>query len=218
MTKSLNRRAFLKGAVATGAVSLAGIGLASCAPANEASEPSAEEEVEGTSSEGKNSLPLLSYTQYSSGGVPAELNATILFESSNSTFTKYQVGFTSCTCRDAASNYSSVVYIELLNTKETADESSIRAISFSQNEGYGVGFWGDSDPIHNQPTYTKEYMDEVFVQKMVGKAKAEFDAWEGYGNQIEGVAVDTVSGATVSTSNIMSVIKALFAYHAENYY
>jgi len=35
---------------------------------------------------------------------------------------------------------------------------------------------------------------------------------------IDAVDADAVSGATVSTSNITSVIKALFQYHADKYY
>ena len=67
-------------------------------------------------------LTTVPYTQYSSGGTATQLDAVILFENKNSTFTRYQVAFASCTCRGAESNYRSVMYIELLNNKETADE------------------------------------------------------------------------------------------------
>ena len=63
-----------------------------------------------------------------------------------------------------------------------------------------------------------EYMDENFVQKLVGTTKAQYDDWEGYGDILEPVDVDAVAGATVSVSNITSVIRALFQYHAEKYY
>ena len=52
----------------------------------------------------------------------------------------------------------------------------------------------------------------------MGTNKAQYDAWEGYGDMIETVEPDAVSGATVSTSNITSVIKGLFQYHADKYY
>ena len=45
------------------------------------------------------------YKQYSSGGTATDLEAVILFENKNSTFTRYQVAFASCTCRGAESNY-----------------------------------------------------------------------------------------------------------------
>ena len=163
-------------------------------------------------------LETIPYTQYASGGTPTDLEAVILFENKNKTFTRYQVAYTSCTCRGPEKNYRSVMYIELLNTKETPEEASIRQISLGELDGITVGLWGDSNPIMGHPDYTPEYMDENFIQKLVGTSKAQYDAWEGYGNVIEPVEPDAVSGATVSVSNITSVIKALFQYHAEKYY
>ena len=163
-------------------------------------------------------LKTLSYTQYASGGTPTEMEAVILFENKNSTFTRYQVAFTSCTCRGPESNYRSVMYIELLNTKDTAEEALIRSICFGEKDGVTVGMWGDSNPVYMRPDYTKEYMDENFVQKLVGTSKADFDAWEGYGDILEAVDADAVTGATVSVSNVTSVIRSLFQYHADKYY
>ena len=158
------------------------------------------------------------YKQYSSGGTTADLEAVILFENKNSTFTRYQVAFASCTCRGAESNYRSVMYIELLNNKDTADEAKIRSISFGEVKGTTVGMWGDSNPIYMQPEKTVDYMNEHFVQKFVGMTKADVDQWEGYGKVVSTVDADAVSGATVSVSNITSVIKAMFQYHADKYY
>ena len=158
------------------------------------------------------------YTQYASGGIPTELEAVILFENKNSTFTRYQVAFTSCTCRGPERNYRSVMYIELLNTKQTAEEASIRSISFGELDGATVGLWGDSNPVMGRPDYTAEYMNENFVQALVGTSKAMYDGWDGYGTVVEAGDADAVTGATVSVSNITSVIKGLFQYHAAKYY
>ena len=163
-------------------------------------------------------LTTVPYTQYSSGGTATELEAVILFENKNSTFTRYQVAFASCTCRGAESNYRSVMYIELLNNKDTADEAKIRSISFSDVKGTTVGMWGDSNPIYMQPDKTFDYMNEHFVQKLVGLTKADIDQWTGYGKVVSSVDADAVSGATVSVSNITSVVKAMFEYHADKYY
>ena len=214
-----------RGALAA-VVSLAAMGPAALAHAEAAGGEAGEtiEEVSGdatTDDSGVISVggfTLLPYPHFASGGVKQDLYAAILFENSNSTFTRYQVAFTSCTCRDAASNYRSVMYVEMLNTAASAEEAKLRWLCFTDNEGYNVGVWGDSNPIHGQPTYTAEYMDENFVALLVGLTKADFDAWGGYGTQVDGIDVDAVTGATVSTSNIMSVLRALFAYHAEKYY
>ncbi|MBR5560058.1 MAG: hypothetical protein IKU73_01430 [Clostridia bacterium] len=163
-------------------------------------------------------LTTVPYTQYSSGGTSTQLDAVVLFENKNSTFTRYQVAFASCTCRGAESNYRSVMYIELLNNKDTADEAKIRSISFSDVKGTTVGMWGDSNPIYIQPDKTFEYMNENFVQKLVGCTKADIDAWQGYGSVVDAVDADAVSGATVSVSNILSVVRSMFDYHAQKYY
>lgn len=154
------------------------------------------------------------YTHYSSGGTPEEYSAVILFEQSCSTFTAYQVAYSSCTCRDPLVAYYSVCYVELLNTKPSAEESSIRTISFGDN----MGLYGDSNPNYYIAEYTEEYMDENFIQRLVGVSKSEFDGWEGYGSQLSCVDADAVSGATVTTSNVTSMIKSLFAYHEDKYY
>ena len=61
-------------------------------------------------------------------------------------------------------------------------------------------------------------MDEHFVQALVGATKADFDAWGGYGTQLEQIDADAVTGASASSGNITSMLKSLFAYHAEHYY
>jgi hypothetical protein len=158
--------------------------------------------------------PEFTYTHYASGGTAEEYTAVILFEQSNSTFTAYQVAFSSCTCRDSLVNYLSVAYVELLNTKQDSQDAAIRTITFSQNRG----LWGDSNPNYYKPEYTEQYYDEHFVQQLVGVTKAEFDEWGGYGTQLDVVQPDAVTGATVSTGNITSMLQNLFEYHAEKYY
>ena len=154
------------------------------------------------------------YKHYASGGNEETYTAVILFEEDCSTFTSYQIAFSSCTCRDSMVNYYSVCYVELLNTRETADRAAIRTITFGNNQG----LWGDSNPNYYIADYTEEYMDEHLVQPMVGATKAEFDAWGGYGTQIDCIEADAVTGATVSSSNITSMLKSLFEYHGNKYY
>ena len=138
----------------------------------------------------------------------------ILFEESNSTFTCYQVAFLSCTCRDSLVNYYSVCYVELLNNKPSADLATIRAISFGDN----MGLYGDSNPNYYKHEFTEEYMDEHFVQALVGVAQSDFDTWQGYGSQLQQVDADAVAGASVTTGNVTSMLKSLFKYHAAKYY
>ena len=169
----------------------------------------------GAKNEGEfQQFPTFTYTHYSSGGTQEEYKAVIIFEQSNSTFTSYQVAFSSCTCRDPIVNYYSVAYVELLNNKKSADDAAIRSITFGNN----MGLWGDSNPNYYIAEYTQEYMDENFVQQLVKSTKADIDAWGGYGTQVEAIDPDAVSGATVSSSNITSMLQGLFRYHTEKYY
>lgn len=154
------------------------------------------------------------YTHYSSGGTSEQYSAVILFEQSCSTFTAYQVAYSSCTCRDSLVNYYSVCYVELLNTKPTGEDAAIRTITFGDN----MGLYGDSNPNYYIAEYTEEYMDENFIQRLVGASKSDFDGWEGYGSQLSYVDADAISGATVTTSNVTSMLQSLFAYHADKYY
>ena len=173
--------------------------------------------LQGCSSSGntpKNEYTEFNYTHYSTGGTPEEYTAVILFEQACSTFTAYQVAFASCTCRDPLVAYYSVCYVEILNTKQSAQESAIRAISFGDN----MGLYGDSNPNYYIPEYTEEYMDENFVQHLVGTTKSDFDGWEGYRTQLTCVDADAVSGASVTTGNVTSMLRSLFAYHAAKYY
>lgn len=171
------------------------------------------EEAEADSEQGF-PYPTFSYTHYSSGGTAEEYTAVVLFEQYNSTFTAYQVAFSSCTCRDSQSNYLSVAYVELLNTRETAEDAAIRTITFGQNRG----LWGDSNPNYYIADYTEEYYDEHFVQMLVKTKKSDYDAWGGYGDQLDVIDADAVTGATVSSTNITSMLKGLFAYHGAKYY
>lgn len=178
------------------------------------SEEVTPEETQPAESEESTQYPTFTFTHYSSGGTREDYTAVILFEQSNSTFTSYQVAFSSCTCRDSSVNYYSVCYVELLNNKDSAEDAAIRAITFGENKG----LWGDSNPNYYISEYTQEYMDENFVQSLVRATKADIDAWGGYGTQVSCVDADAVTGATVSTSNITSMLQGLFEYHTEHYY
>lgn len=185
--------------------------LCGCAAPSEEVTP---EETQPAQIEESTQYPTFTFTHYSSGGTREEYTAVILFEQSNSTFTSYQVAFSSCTCRDSSVNYYSVCYVELLNNKDSAEDAAIRAITFGENKG----LWGDSNPNYYISEYTQEYMDENFVQSLVRATKADIDAWGGYGTQVSCVDADAVTGATVSTGNITSMLQGLFEYHAEHYY
>ena len=154
------------------------------------------------------------YTHYASGGTEEKYNAVILFEHANSTFTAYQVAYSSCTCRNAQVNYYMVCYVEILNTKGSAEKASIRDITCLDNKG----LWGDSNPNYYIADYTEDYMNEHLTKGFIGCSKEEIDAFEGYGTWIEALEADALAGATVSSSNMQSMLIGLMDYHINKYY
>lgn len=163
----------------------------------------------------------ISYNHYLRGGGSEKLDATILWEYSNDTFTKYQVAYTSYVCSDPSVNYINVIYLEITN-KDAKEDAMIRNISFSTiNEGrtFNVGLWGDYkesrinfyDGIESQLLPKLKYSKYDFIKEV---------ADNGYGNykSIEGLDSDLIISGTVSASNIVSIVKAIFDYHLENYY
>lgn len=210
--------------VAAAAAGVLAAGYAGRARADEAAETPAETDgAEGAEPAAGDvvtvgDIKLFPYEHYRTGGADGQTYAAIIFENANSTFTKYQVAITSCTCRDAALNYRSVMYVEMDNTAANADNAILRWLTFGDDGGYTVGLWGDSSPIPTNPDYTSEYMDEHLVQPLVGLTKADIDAWGGYGTLPGDLDVDAVAGATVTCSNVVSALQALFAYHAERQY
>lgn len=168
--------------------------------------------------------------------------AFVNFQYPESRYVKYQVTYLSCTCRAANVNYWQTAYVELSLPKsgETADDITLRTLSFDQDGTghYTAGFWGDSNPIYDEATgqevlATYERVDENtpsikedFIPLLVGKTKAQIDKYstiddmtdltlpEIYGDK----SVATYfTGASVSTNNIIRILHALFEYHAEQY-
>ena len=154
------------------------------------------------------------FTHYASGSTIEEYQAVILFEQANETFTAYQVSYPSCTCRDPMSNTNMVAYVEILNSREDPNTAAIRKITFGENKG----LWGDSNPNYFIAEYTEEYYDENLVQPLVGLTKGEVDEWEGYGTHVSLLTPDALAGATVSSSNLQSMLRSLMDYHVYNYY
>ena len=154
------------------------------------------------------------FTHYASGGNEEEYEAVILFEQSNSTFTAYQIAYSSCTCRNALVNYYMVCYVEILNTKKAPELATIRDITCLDNKGV----WGDSNPNYYIAEYTEEYMNEHLTKGFIGATKADIDSFQGYGTWIDYLEADAIAGATVSSSNMQSMLKSLMEYHVEKYY
>lgn len=150
--------------------------------------------------------------------------AFVTFKYLARSYIKYQVNFISCTCRSADVNYWSTAFVELtLPESGLLDDAAIRTLSFDQDSTghYQAGFWGDSNPIPSQQTYEMiktEYIP-YYVGKTYGQIKglsttddidlADYQAGEGRGEY----TIDTFTGASVSTNNILRMLHAIFQHH-----
>lgn len=139
-------------------------------------------------------------------------------------FIKYQITYLSCTCRSAAVNYWMTAYVELtLPSSGNIDDATVRYMSFDYDSAgeYLAGFWGDSDPTPAGDSYEdfKREFIPFFVDKdyaylktlsTVDDIAAEaYNAGEGRGDY----TLDSFTGSSVSTNNIIRMLNALFEYH-----
>ena len=129
-------------------------------------------------------------------------------------YIKYQITYLSCTCRSADVNYWQTAYVELtLPDSHNIDDAEVRYLSFDLDSAghYLGGFWGDSNPTPAGATY-EQYKEEYipfFIDKpysyistlsvMEDIAAEDYSAGEGR----EGLTLDTFSGSSVSTNNII---------------
>ncbi len=139
-------------------------------------------------------------------------------------YIKYQVSFLSCTCRSADVNYWSTAYLELtLPESGLLDDAVIRTLSFDMDGTghYNAGAWGDSNPVPSGQTF--ELIKTEYLPYYVGKTYAQIkglntiadidlaDYQAGEGRSEYGI--DTYTGATVSTNNVLRMLHAMFKHH-----
>ena len=144
-------------------------------------------------------------------------------------YIKYQITYLSCTCRSADVNYWMTAYVELtLPDSGNIEDSKIRTLSFDYDaEGhYLAGFWGDSNPTPAGNTY--EEFKEQYIPFFVGKDDAYIKTLDvvedidpalyAEGEGRENLTLDTFTGSSVSTNNIIRMLNALYEYHATDSY
>lgn len=185
-------------------------------------------EVE-TTGEAENTIP---FTHIDGHGKETEKLGYILFEIPTRDYVKYQVAYLSCTCRPAVYNYFQVMYIEV-----NIGDNAVNYISFD-NDGedghYHPGTWGDSMEIprygdESQGTVPYETMVDDFIPWLVGKTSADFDGISVFTNDTyhdtvtnttdiaETDLIDAFAGSSVSTNNMIRMVKEVLAYHETKY-
>lgn len=155
--------------------------------------------------------------------------AFVNFKYKARSYIKYQITYLSCTCRQADVNFWQTAYVELtLPDSKDIKDAEVRTLSFDKDstDHYLAGFWGDSNPTPAGATY--EQFKEEYIPFFIGKNyeyistlsfQEDIDPalyTEGEGR--ENLTLDTFTGSSVSTNNIIRMLNALFEYHATDEY
>jgi len=171
-------------------------------------------EIDGTVVQ--NAIP---YEHINGHGDVTDKNAFILLEWPLRDYIRYQITYLSCTCRNPDVNYWNLAFVEInLYTND------IRTISFEEDSTghYIAGMWGDSSPTPAGKTL-ENFQDE-FIPWLIGKTLEDFDgisvftndAYYGVQNTTtisEQDLIDGYAGSSVSTNNMIRVMKELLEYH-----
>lgn len=183
------------------------------------------EEIDGTVVQNA-----IQYGHINGHGVVTDKNAFVLLEFKLRDYIRYQVTYLSCTCRPADLNYWQVAFVEI-SLKTSSVPSEIITLSFNDDSGghYTAGMWGDSitrtDIDYGR---TREDFETEFIPWIVGKSLADFDGISVFTNDdyfgiqnttviAETELIDGFAGSSVSTNNMIRVMKSLLEYHVEKY-
>ncbi|MEC9485571.1 MAG: hypothetical protein UMR38_06815 [Candidatus Izemoplasma sp.] len=178
---------------------------------------------DGTQAETNFMIP---FTHINGHGEESDKYGYLLYEYEVRDYVKYQITYLSCTCRPADYNYWQVMFIEI--NKFTND---IRKISFgyddeSSDHPYTAGMWGDSSPTPSGKTL--EDFENDFIPWLVGKSQEDLNGIKVFTNDdYYGISndttienqnlIDSFAGSSVSTNNMIRIVKSLMEYHNENY-
>jgi hypothetical protein len=165
-----------------------------------------------------NNVTILPYTHINGPRMEHDFFAFVLMEFDNMMYFKYQIAYLSCTDRTPEINYWQVAYVELTRPQSgNKEDIKIRNISFDVDGTgyYNAGFWGDNG-TNNYPIYgtniTYEDINNTFIPRLEGKTYAQLFGVED-DNNVNEELLDGFGGATVSTQNIINVIKSLMEHH-----
>lgn len=170
---------------------------------------------------------ILKFDHLNGHGDVVERDAYLLFEYEMRDYVKYQIAYVACTCRAPEVNYWKVAYVEI-----SKKDNSIKTISFRQDGTghYTAGFWGDSNPVPSGNMPTLEDFEEKFIPWLIGKKLTDLEGIEVFTNDYytggeiknetpiaETDLIDFFAGASVTTNNMIRVMKVLLEYHEQHY-
>lgn len=146
----------------------------------------------------------------------------ILFEYEQVDTVDFQIAYLSNNASLAHTHYLQTVYVQIDKV-----DGSLTTISFDEDpEGFTVGNWTDYDPIPDGASYAQ--IEASFIPWLIGKASADFDGisvftnsnYHGIENTVsiaDQALIDAFAGSSVSTNNMIRVLKELLVYYDAEY-
>lgn len=166
-------------------------------------------------------------------GSEVEFEGIILFQEELQTYKKYQITYLSCTCRDSVVNYWQVAYVEISKGTNEITKISFGKDNLLSSHPYTPGMWGDSTPTPTIPDgeggsvggSTLEDFEARFIPWLVGKTLVDLDGISVFTNEqyfdvkntaniAETELIDEFAGSSVTSNNMIRMVKALLEYHA----
>ena len=155
----------------------------------------------------------------------SDFYAFVNFKYKARNYIKYQITYLSCTCRSSDVNYWMTAYVEL-TLPESGDikDATLRTLSFDYDSAgnYLAGYWGDSNPTPAGSSYEdfkKEYIpffinkDYAYISSLIFVEDISAEAYSD-GDGRGGFTLDSFTGSSVTTNNIIRMLHSIFEYHA----
>lgn len=147
----------------------------------------------------------------------------ILFEYEKQDTVDFQISYLSNTSSPSAMHYMQVAYVQINKA-----DGSLQTISYGDTvEGLSPGTWADYNPMPNDITYGD--FETSFIPWLIGKTATDLEGISVFTNELyyqvaentttitEQDLIDQFAGSSVSTNNMIRVMKSLLEYYDTNY-
>lgn len=136
----------------------------------------------------------------------------VMFEYKFLKYTRYQVSYISCTCRDSSENFRQVMYLELNNEDGSIKDISFDIVEIDGDTSYIAGAWGDSSPIPDTGKTKADFEKELIEEYLIGKTLDELSHISNMSDMTDWPYVDSYAGSSVTVNNMVRAVKAIQSY------
>ncbi len=206
----LNRRQFLKGAVATGAIAAAGAGLAACAPSGGSSSAASTTPSNTSSGSTASTETVLTADTYAnmkwSFMIPPEpVTDSEIAETYTHDIVIVGAGLAGMTCAVAAAEQGADVIVFSASSRPISRGGSNHAIGTQYQKQMGIDYNADTSApiVHDEQTFGSYFMDKQKWERWVNNSGASMD-WVIEKMESQGLKVSLEPGYT-DAENLLTI-------------